>query len=66
MLDKLNMSQQCTLVAKNTNRFLGCIRKGTASRLRKVILPLSTSKTTSGVLCPILVAQDKKDVGLLE
>ncbi|CAM5076740.1 unnamed protein product [Eretmochelys imbricata] len=38
--EKLDMSQQCALVAKKVNGILGCISKGTASRLRDMILPL--------------------------
>jgi len=38
--DKLTMSWQCALVAKNANGILGCIKKSVASRLREVLLPL--------------------------
>ncbi|KAJ7395657.1 hypothetical protein BTVI_153008 [Pitangus sulphuratus] len=38
--NKLSMNQQCVPVVKKANRILGYIRKSTASRLRKVILPL--------------------------
>uniref|UniRef100_A0A8C3F555 Reverse transcriptase domain-containing protein n=1 Tax=Chrysemys picta bellii TaxID=8478 RepID=A0A8C3F555_CHRPI len=38
--EKLDMSQQCALVAKKANGILGCISRGIASRLRDMIMPL--------------------------
>ncbi|KAK4818264.1 hypothetical protein QYF61_009969, partial [Mycteria americana] len=48
--NKLNISQQHALAAKEANSLLGCIRKsgGDYSPL------LSTGKTTPGALCPVL------------
>lgn len=38
--NKLNVSQQCALLAKRANGVLGCLRKSTAIRQREMILPL--------------------------
>ncbi|PKU49563.1 hypothetical protein llap_116 [Limosa lapponica baueri] len=38
--NRMTMSLQCVLVAKKANGILGCIRKGVASRLREVFLPI--------------------------
>jgi len=39
LVDKLSMSQQCTLVDKKVNGILGCTKKSTASAPSPCILP---------------------------
>jgi len=43
MDDKLNMSQQCAMVAKSVSCVLVCIKHSIASWLREVIVPLYTA-----------------------
>lgn len=64
---KLNISQQCALVAKVSTSILGCIRRSCTSRSREVILP-----PYSALVRPHLeywvkcwAPQDRRDVGLL-
>lgn len=51
---KLNISQQRDLAATQTSGKLGCVRQVIATRLRKVVLPLSIGETTLGTLCTVL------------
>jgi len=49
--DKLIMSQQCALAAKQANGMLGCIKKSVVSRSREILLPLyCPGEAPSGVL----------------
>jgi len=52
--EKLNVSQQCVLVAQKANCILGCIQSSVASRAREGILPLCSRETAPGVLHPAL------------
>jgi len=44
--EKLNMSQKCSLAAREANAILGSIRRGVASRDREVIVPLYSALVT--------------------
>lgn len=67
-MDKLNGSHQCFCKAKKANNILAYISKSTSRRSREVTLPLYLvlGVTTSGVLCPVLALQCKKDMDILE
>lgn len=51
--NKLSLSQECAPVAKDTSGILGCNRKSTASRLRKVILPLCSALVILHLECRV-------------
>lgn len=55
LVGKLTRMQQCALEAK-ANSLLSCVRQVIASRLREVILLLSTGEAMVGTLCPVVVS----------
>lgn len=65
---KLTVSRQWAFAAKKVGSILGCIRKGIASSLREVILPLWSALVRTHLKCSdqLWAPQNKGDLDTLE
>jgi len=66
--EKLDMSQQCALVAQKASHILGCTKSSMASMSREVILPLCSALVRPHLESCVQLwsPQHKKDMELLE
>ena len=68
MDNKLNMSQQCDMLAKKANSIVGCIARSIESRAREVIIPLYFALVRAHLkyCVQFWVPQFQKDIDKLE
>ncbi|PKU41511.1 hypothetical protein llap_8189 [Limosa lapponica baueri] len=64
--NRMPMSWQCALVAKEANGMLGCISKSVTSRWREVILPLYSALVRSHLGSPVQEGQATGGEGTAE